>query len=184
MNAKITLPMLLGSANYNTWSIHMPVALGIKDLDHCLYKAPGDEAGGDYEVPTEKENKLAVGILKLYCSQDPLEHIKHLNVAKTAWETLKEAYKPEGFTTNHLLFKQFLQIQLSDFDSVDAFITKAKELVTDLKSKGWEFNDECILSWFLNALTDKYEGFVANISQAFVKARSVEVVSEELSCVK
>ena len=52
---------------------------------------------------------------------------------------------------------------------MDAFITKAKELVTDLKLKGWEFNNECIFSWFLNALTDKYEGFVANISQALRK---------------
>ena len=59
--------MLLGLANYNTWSIHMPVALGIKDLDHYLYKAPSDEVSSDYEVPTKKENKLAVGILKLYC---------------------------------------------------------------------------------------------------------------------
>jgi len=45
----------------------MPIALGIKDLDHYLYKAPSDEVSSDYEVPTKKENKLAVGILKLYC---------------------------------------------------------------------------------------------------------------------
>jgi len=62
----------------------MLVALGIKDLDHCLYKAPSDEAGSDYKVLTKKENKLAVGILKLYYSQNPLKHIKHLNVAKIA----------------------------------------------------------------------------------------------------
>ncbi len=169
MDTKITIPVLQGASNYPTWSIHIPVALGIKDLDHCLYKSPDDEEGGDYKVPTAKENKIAVGILKLYCAQDPLEHIKHLTVAKLAWEALKEAYKPEGFTTNHLLFKQFLRIQLSDFDSMDAFVTKAKELVTDLHTKGWKFSDECILSWFLNALTDQYEGFVANISQALRK---------------
>ena len=100
--------MLLGLANYNTWSIYMSIALGIKDLNHCLYKALSDEVGSDYKVLTKKENKLAVRILKLYCSQNPLEYIKHLNVAKIAWETLKEAYKPESFITNYLLFKQFL----------------------------------------------------------------------------
>ena len=114
----------------------MPIALGIKDLNYYLYKASSNEVDSNYEVFTKKENKLAVRILKLYCSQDLLEHIKHLNVAKTAWKTLKKAYKLEGFTTNHLLFKQFLRIQLSNFDSIDTFITKAKELITDLKSKG------------------------------------------------
>ena len=52
---------------------------------------------------------------------------------------------------------------------MDAFITKAKELVTELHQKGWKFNDKCILSWILNALTDWYEGFVANITQALRK---------------
>jgi hypothetical protein len=46
----------------------MPVVLGIKDMDYCLYKALTDAEGGKYKVPTEKENKVAVSILKLYCS--------------------------------------------------------------------------------------------------------------------
>ena len=46
----------------------MPITLGIKDLDYCLYKAPSDEADSNYKVLTKKENKLVIGILKLYCS--------------------------------------------------------------------------------------------------------------------
>ena len=169
MDNKITIPLLTGAANYPTWSIHVPVALEMKDLDHCLYKTPDSEEGGDFKVPTAKENKQAARLLKLLCGKEPLEHIKHLKEAKAVWDTLQQAYKPEGFTTNYLLFKEFLRIQLADFASMDAFITKAKELVTKLHQKGWKFNDECILSWILNALTDRYEGFVANITQALRK---------------
>ena len=154
MDNKITIPLLTGAANYPTWSIHVPVALEMKDLDHCLYKTPDSEERGDFKVPTAKENKQAAGLLKLLCGKEPLEHIKHLKEAKAIWDTLQQAYKPEGFTTNHLLFKEFLQIQLADFASIDVFITKAKELVTELYQKGWKFNDKCILSWILTALTD------------------------------
>ena len=62
-----------------------------------------------------------------------------------------------------------MRIQLADFASIDAFITKAKELVTELHQKGWKFNDKCILSWILNALTNRYKEFVANITQALRK---------------
>ena len=147
----------------------MLVALEIKDLDYCLYKTPDFKKGDDFKVSTAKENKQAARLLKLLCRKEPLKHIKHLKEAKAIQDTLQQAYKLEGFTTNHLLFKEFLRIQLADFASIDAFITKAKELVTELHQKGWKFNDKCILSWILNALTDQYEGFVANITQTLRK---------------
>jgi len=65
---------------------------------------------------------------------------------KEVWDTLKDVYKPEGFTTNYLFFKQFLCLQLADFDDMESFVTKAKELVAELGLKGWNFNKECIFN--------------------------------------
>ena len=110
MDNEITIPLFTSVANYLTWLIYVLVALEMKDLDYCLYKTSDSEEGGDFKVFTAKENKQAVGLLKLLCGKELLEHIKHLKEAKAVWDTLQQAYKLEGFTTNYLLFKEFLRI--------------------------------------------------------------------------
>ena len=60
----------------------MLVALEMKDLDYCLYKILDSKKGGDFKVPTTKENKQAAKLLKLLYRKEPLKHIKHLKEAK------------------------------------------------------------------------------------------------------
>lgn len=56
-----------------------------------------------YLLPKKNEQALCL-ILTLYESE-PIKHIEFCTTAKKAYTTLKNVYKPDGFTTNYILYK-------------------------------------------------------------------------------
>lgn len=180
---KIQLPRLKGEENYSAWAQHMKAGLILKGLQHCLESSPitaessPDLLDEDAEsqplqakIPTIEEDLQALSMLRLCCNEDPLNTIKGCNTAKEAWKMLQNTYKPDGFTTNHLLIREFLQLQQADFDSIEGFVSKVKYLNYELNLRAeTTLPGQFILHWVLNTLTERYSGFVQNVTQALRK---------------
>jgi hypothetical protein len=202
---KISIPRLVGSANYTTWAIHMQALLRLRKLSHCLVKEPNEieeiedsttttttnstsndtsiTTSSSITIPTAEENEQALCLILTLCEAEPIRHIEYCTTAKAAYNTLKSIYKPDGFTTNHLLCKEFLQLNLTKCENMEAYITKVKNLVNEMADKGLKLPEEFILNWVLNSLTSHYDGFIANITQALrvnIKAYTLSTLTTTL----
>ena len=199
---KISIPRLVGSTNYTTWAIHIQALLKLRKLSHCLVKEPNDieeiEDSNTIESTTSenasntinsiniliaKENEQALCLILTLCRSEPIKHIEYCTTAKKAYNTLKGVYKPDGFTTNHLLCKEFLQLNLTKCENIEAYITKVKNLVNEMADKDLKLPEEFILNWVLNSLTSQYDGFIANITQALrvnIKAYNLSTLTTTL----
>jgi hypothetical protein len=179
---KISIPRLTGAINYNTWNIQIQAVLRLRKLIHCLFNEPleiQESATLDSistsntsinttnsTIPTAEENEQALCLILTLCDSEPIKHIEFCDTAKKAYTTLKNVYRPDGFTTNHILCKQFLQLNLEGCEQMEQYITKAKSLVNALADNDLKLPEEFVLNWVLNSLTTQYDGFVANITQA------------------
>jgi hypothetical protein len=93
-------------------------------------------------------------------------HIKDVNKAKEAWKKLEDLYNPKGFTTDFLIIKEFFNTVPNNFETMELYLNKIKELVDNLKSKEIIIPDKITISWVLNALDNRYDGFISNVTQA------------------
>ncbi len=180
---KISIPRLTGSENYTTWNIHIQALLRLRKLSHCLFNEPIEIQeenttidssspssntinSNTTRIPTAEENEQALCLILTLCESEPIKHIEFCTTAKKAYTTLKNVYKPDGFTTNHIICKQFLQLNLEKCEHMEHYITKVKSLVNAMVEVNLKLPEEFILNWILNSLTSQYDGFVANITQA------------------
>ena len=198
---KISIPRLTSSSNYSTWNIHIQALLRLKKLSHCLVNEPTEEEDNttinnstssntttttttiSSNIPTAEENEQALCLILTLCESEPIKHIEYCTTAKKAYNTLKGVYKPDGFTTNHILCKEFLQLNLIKYDNMETYITKVKDLVNEMADRDLKLPEEFILNWILNSLTSQYDGFVANITQALrvnIKAYNLSTLTTTL----
>jgi hypothetical protein len=168
---KISIPRLIGSTNYTTWNIHIQALLRLRKLSHCLINEPiGIEENEENNTinsisssntttttsnttsniiiptPTTEENEQALCLILTLCESEPIKHIEYYTTAKKAYNTLKGVYKPNGFTTNHILCKEFLHLNFAKCENIEAYITKVKSLVNALEEKAIKLPEKFILN--------------------------------------
>jgi len=155
---KVHIPKLKGSTNYIIWAVRMKAILTEKDLVNFIF-----------EDSTSPKNYKALSNIQLYCDDGPLLYIRDLESAKQAWDRLEELYNPKGFTTEHLTMKELWESHLENFDTMEDYLNKVKYIIDNLRSKDIELPELVVMSFVINHLTDEYESFVSNITQAFRK---------------
>lgn len=153
----IVIDKLQGAENYNTWATRVKAYLTKLDLESAI---EGNE---------EKCQKKAFAEIMLLCADGPLIQIQHCKNAITAWKKLKDLYNSDGFTSKFLLLRELFSSRLEEFDSVEIYLNKIKQIVNDLKAQECELPEEVNISWILFGLTEDFEGFVGNITQALRK---------------
>lgn len=80
-----------------------------------------------------------------------------------AWKALEDLYSPKGFTSQYLIIKALLNTNLLEYKSLKGYINKIKELINDLEAKELIFST-FYKAFILSNLTNKYKGFIFNIS--------------------
>jgi hypothetical protein len=152
---------LKGSEDYTIWSIRAKAGLSQIGLLHAISNDIG-------RTLTKEDNDKALGYIQLICSDAIIEQIEGYNSCKTAWKYLQNTFKPEGFTTEHILIKDFFNSQLSNFNSAEDYINTLKRLLSHLKAKEVTI-EQMAMSWLLYSLTDEYQGFSQAIVQSLRK---------------
>ena len=150
---KVVIPKLLGSENYLIWAVRVRAALMRENIDI------------NAQSLAAAANNKALYSIQLLCADGPLLYIKDHTTASAAWARLKELYNPKGFTTEFLVCKEFFSTTLSDFDSMEMFLNKVREIVDQLKSHDIELPSQLLMAYILHSIGDEYKGFISNIVQ-------------------
>jgi len=72
-------------------------------------------------------------------------------------------YNPFGFTIKFLFYKEFFSTFLSDFDFMELFLNKVKEMVDQLKSYNIQLPNQLLIVYILHFIGNEYIGFIFNI---------------------
>jgi hypothetical protein len=139
---------LKGTSDYTTWSIRAKASLVQEGLANAIV----NEVGNGLSVI---QNQKALTHLQLLCSDNIIEQIQEYTSCKQAWEYLMNTYKPEGFTTEHLIIKDFFNSRLENFESVEDYVHTLKNTLSKLKAKNVSL-EQLAMSWILYSLTADY----------------------------
>lgn len=156
MSAKSSIELLSGSDNYPVWVMHMRAILVDENYDEIIVS---DEV-------SDLVNKKALCKIHLCLKKGPLMQVQNITRAHETWVFLENLYRPKGFSSKFLLSKEFFSCKLNNFDSMENYLNKIRELTDDLKSKKLTIPKELIMAWILDNLTPQYDNIVTNITQS------------------
>jgi len=134
--SKIEITKLSGTDNYTTWTIRIFTLL-VKDNLEFDNIPTNSKLPADFNLNTIPiaKNKKILAIIKLLYKNSPLLYIKNETNTIRIWQILRDIYNPKDFTTEYLILKQFFNILLADYDSIEIYLNKIKLLINNLISK-------------------------------------------------
>ena len=88
----------------------------------------------EFLIIREINNKKALYFIQLFCIDGSLLYIKNHITVSNVWVKLKELYNPFKFIIEFLFYKEFFSTSLSDFNFIELFLNKVREMVDQLKS--------------------------------------------------
>ena len=133
--------------NYTTWAIKTYTLL-VKDNLGFDNVPANSKLSADFNLNTIPiaKNKKILAIIKLLCKNSPLLYIKNKTNTIRTWQTLRDIYNPKNFTTEYLTLKQFFNISLTDYDSIETYLNKIKLLINNLISKNIILPNQIIIA--------------------------------------
>jgi hypothetical protein len=134
---KYGIPQLSRVKNYLYWSVKAMA---------FLIKKGVTSNNGDLENLIPNNNRKANAFLHLIYKEGPLIHIKHKNDALESWNTLKELYNPSSFIIEYLIFKEFFNTTLKEYNTIEEYLNKVKELLEKLKTNEIYFPKQIIIA--------------------------------------
>lgn len=162
----LRIPKLIGSENWEIWSIRMEAVLTEK---------------GYYEIMTSEEpnnltqSKKALAYIRLALADGPLLQTRNIDDPRKVWTALKQLYEPKGFSSEFLLCKQLFETTLSRSKNIESYLNQIRRLTDDLSAKNLTIPNKVIAAWTLNNLTPDFENTVAMISQSFRNNDTIDI---------
>ena len=160
---RITIAKLKGSSDYPSWKRNCKAILTREDYDEAIETDLSTSSDPDQK----RKNSKAMASILLFCTDEVQIQIADYTSAYLAWQALDRTYNRSGFITEYILLKQFFSTSLSQFQSMEAFLYKIRNLTSELENHNISLPKQVVISWTLFGLTPEYEPFVQNITQAF-----------------
>ena len=98
--------------------------------------------------------------MSLSISQDICFHIKGLNTPKEIWDKLASLFDMQDEMRVHQLENELISLNASNFESMNDFFTKFKNLIFQLKLCKVEKEDDQLILTILSKLNANYSVFV------------------------
>ena len=152
-----SITKLKGSENYQGWAIMAKAYLLRQGLDQAI-QSPEDD--------NDRLQKKALADITLLCEYGTANHITNCKTGFEAWKILKDLYNSDGFTNKYILLQQFFQTVQSDFESVEAYVSKIKSILDNLTAQDLMIPEMVNIAWLLQNLESDFEPFVAQVTQA------------------
>lgn len=156
MSEYTTIPKLCGSQNFTIWEIRMKALLVKQNFSSIINT---DDVSTDV-------NDRALAEIHLFLQDGPLLQIRNETRAHAAWKALRSLYNPQGFSSEFLLLKEFFAAKLQNYNSMEEYLNKIRQLNDDLSAKNIVLPKQVIVAWVLNNLTDDFEMIVSTITQS------------------
>ena len=117
MSDKITITKLKGSVNYEVWSLRIKAFLTKKGQIDTIYN-----------ISNDTKNLKAFSNIQLLIEDGLLLQIQQYTTAKEAWNALKTLYSAKGFSSEFLICREFFNISLNKYFSMEEYLNKVKYL--------------------------------------------------------
>jgi hypothetical protein len=132
-------PKLIGSSNYDLWSIRMEALLVERDYADVKNNAVTLEAAGNneslYRELLVKTNK-ASALIKLTLGDGPLLQSRYISDANILWNNLKKLYGQQGFSAEFISCKELINTTLkTSKNNMEVYIHNIKRLLNTLAVK-------------------------------------------------
>ena len=162
-------PKLIGSSNYDLWSIRMEALLIERDYADVKNNAVTLEAAGNneslYRELLVKTNK-ASALIKLTLGDGPLLQSRYISDANILWNNLKKLYGQQGFSAEFISCKELINTTLkTSKNNMEVYIHNIKRLLNTLASSDLVLPPKFVVALVLNNLSLDYDYTVAMITQ-------------------
>ena len=125
---------LKGSQDYITWAIRVEAYLTKEKLINAI------------RVENNPKSEEALATIRLLLENEPLIQIQHINNAKEAWDTLKNLYNSSGFNSEYLIIKEFFNLSIYNFSTIESYLAKIKELKEELSIRDIKIPEKIVIA--------------------------------------
>jgi len=152
MNSTIPFDRLKGRENFAVWKTQAKSYLTVKGLWKYVSVGLAENAN------EEQIDKEAQAMAQLTLLLDPctFSHIATATTAKSAWESLIEAFENKSVTRKVDLLRQLVQLRLTDCNSVEEYVNKMILTSLQVNTAGLTLDDEVIASLMLAGLPEEF----------------------------
>lgn len=171
----ISFEKLRGRENYTVWKRHMKSYLVIKGL----WKYTQEDLTTSSSSTDRESDLKALSEIILWIEPGTFSHIDGIENAKGAWETLEKSLSDSGLSRKVALLKQLTHTTLSDFGSMEEYVSELLALSSRVKNTGLELQENIVASLMLAGLPTEYDSFVMTIENT-QKTLSVDYVKTTL----
>lgn len=174
-NLSFPFDKLRGRENFDVWKRHARSYLVLKNCWKIVDV-------GYNETPTDKQletNERALAEITLMIEPANFAHIATAKTAKEAWDALLNAFEDTGLTRKVELLKRLVQLKLSDFESVQEYVSEMIMMSLKVQQTGLKLDDELVASLMLAGLPEEFIPLVMAVENSKTKL-SVDMVKNLL----
>ena len=176
----LKVPKLLGSSNWDLWSIRMEAILiekgyydimttSISTLDPSVYTS-------EQIASIKEKSSKACAYIRLALGDGPLLQTRYITDPFELWATLKSLYEAKGFSSEFLICKELINTTLSSHKgNIELYLQNIRRLINSLESKNLKLPEKFIAALVLNNLSQDYEYTVAIITQTIRSNDSINL---------
>ncbi|RKF54470.1 hypothetical protein OnM2_097019 [Erysiphe neolycopersici] len=137
----------------------------------------------EYSNVTPETNSSALSTIQMCLDDGSLLQVKHIIRAHDIWKALENLYCASGFSSEFILCREFFETKLSNFNTMEEYLNRIKQLNDDLKAKDMQLPRQMLFAWILNNLSPDYRPLVSIITQSLrnnKKAFTIETLFANL----
>jgi hypothetical protein len=176
------LPKLQGSPNYDLWSIRVEAILIEKDYIDVMQASISDSNAESLQISNEQYNllvnksKKACALLRLTLGDGPLLQTRHIADSAILWNSLKNLYSQQGFSSEFITCKELINTTLqSNKENMEAYLHNIKRIINTLESSNLVLPKKFIIALVLNNLSKEYDYVVAIITQTIRSTNELNI---------
>ena len=150
----------LNNSNYFNWRYKMKMLLIEKGAWATITTDPPNPITADW---TQKDEKAHTTIA-LNIEDDQIQHIRHSETAKDAWNKLKDFHEKDTPNNKVSILRQLMTTKLNEGGDVEAHVAKMTELFQRFLAYGDDLKPELILCvTILRSLPESYDILVTTL---------------------
>lgn len=117
----------------------------------------------DASAATKTADQKALAELTLLLDPSLYTYIEDATEAKDAWDILIKIYEDAGAARKVMLLKQWMSLRSNECSSIAEYVNKSVALRAEVKSAGFEIDDNVAGSIVLCGLSDEYKPLIMSM---------------------
>ena len=147
--------------NYHQWKDDMKILLRTKHLFRLVEETEEEPESEKDKVKYMNRLDEAIGLMHQSVSVDLRFHIQDLDTPKEVWDKLASLFDKHDEMRIHQLENDLITLNPSDFESLNEFFSKFKNLIYQLKQCKVKKDEDRLILSILTKLNADYSVFVS-----------------------